>query len=624
MKKKILLIGTVLASTFSFSQSTLVSTTPANKNVILEEFTGIHCGYCPDGHEIANSLATTHPDRVVLVNIHAGGYATPASGEPDLRTPVGNALNTWMSPAGYPAGSVQRRYTAGEYAVSRGDWSGIVNTVLAEPSPVNVALDASIDMTTRVVTVHAEVYYTSPFASGTNHSLNVGILQDNFEGPQSNYGSPSPYNPTAVLSNGNYKHQHIFRGYINTSGTWGDAIDASQTSVITKTYTYTLPASIAGTYLDLANLKFFAFVGTGYNTPSSANVYTAAEVTPSLTNVPNGYAYVNGITNSLNLGCSTSTNVAPVIKITNGGSPITSLTFSTSVNYGTPTITNWTGNIAQSSSQEITINNLPNFTVGSSNNVVVTVTAVNGGSGIVSSSASATKSIKKAAISTGDVYTVEVLTDNYPSETSWEILNSSNTVVASGGPYVGAGGTASGGADALKTKSHSITLTASDCYSFKLYDTYGDGLGEGSNPAGGFGFKIKKGAVTLYSNIATSIGVDVAEPSRGSQAKSSLTNGVLSLTYQSSVGIEEIKNSDVISVFPNPASDKLNVTFKAENVDYTINITDLSGRVILSNTYSKLSDNQSIELPLTGISSGNYIVSVSSINGTINQHVAIK
>ena len=623
MKKKILLIGTVLASTFSFGQSTPVSTTPANKNVILEEFTGIHCGYCPDGHSRANTLSVANPGRLVLVNIHAGGYAQPATGEPDLRTPAGTAIDAWMSPAGYPAGSVQRRYTSDSYAVSRGSWSGIVNTVLAEPSPVNVALDATIDMSTRVVTVNAEIYYTSPFAAGTNHYLNVGILQDDFEGPQSNYGSPTPYNASAVLPNGNYLHQHIFRGYVNTSGTWGDAIDASQTSVITKTYTYTLPNSIAGTYLDLSNLKFFAFVGSGYNTPSSANVYTAAEVTPSLTNIPNGYAYVNGITNSLNLGCSTSTNIAPVVKITNGGAPITSLTFSSSVNYGTPTITNWTGNIAQYGTQEITINNLPSFTVGSSNNVVVTVTGVNGGTGIISSSASATKSIKKSAISTGDVYTIEVLTDNYPSETSWELLNSSNVVVASAGPYVG-NGTSSGGADALKTKSHSVTLTASDCYSFKLYDTYGDGLGEGSNPAGGFGFKIKKGNVTLYSNVATSIGVDVAEPSLGSKAKSSLTNGVLSLTYQSSAAIEEIENSDVISVFPNPASDKLNVSFKAENVDYTINISDLSGRVIMSNTYSKLTDNQSIELPLNGISSGNYIVSVSSINGTVNQHVAIK
>ena len=35
---------------------TIVSTTPENKNAILEEFTGIYCVYCPDGHLIANNL----------------------------------------------------------------------------------------------------------------------------------------------------------------------------------------------------------------------------------------------------------------------------------------------------------------------------------------------------------------------------------------------------------------------------------------------------------------------------------------------------------------------------------------------------------------------------------------
>ena len=35
---------------------TIVSTTPENKNAILEEFTGIYCVFCPDGHLIANNL----------------------------------------------------------------------------------------------------------------------------------------------------------------------------------------------------------------------------------------------------------------------------------------------------------------------------------------------------------------------------------------------------------------------------------------------------------------------------------------------------------------------------------------------------------------------------------------
>ena len=39
----------LLASNLFLAQ-TIVSTSPENKKIILEEYTGIHCTYCPDGH----------------------------------------------------------------------------------------------------------------------------------------------------------------------------------------------------------------------------------------------------------------------------------------------------------------------------------------------------------------------------------------------------------------------------------------------------------------------------------------------------------------------------------------------------------------------------------------------
>ena len=33
-----------------------VSTSAENKNAVLEEFTGIYCVYCPDGHKRANEI----------------------------------------------------------------------------------------------------------------------------------------------------------------------------------------------------------------------------------------------------------------------------------------------------------------------------------------------------------------------------------------------------------------------------------------------------------------------------------------------------------------------------------------------------------------------------------------
>jgi hypothetical protein len=52
MKKTLLILGNViLGAGFSFAQQTPVSQSPLNKNVVLEELTGINCGYCPDGHK---------------------------------------------------------------------------------------------------------------------------------------------------------------------------------------------------------------------------------------------------------------------------------------------------------------------------------------------------------------------------------------------------------------------------------------------------------------------------------------------------------------------------------------------------------------------------------------------
>ena len=44
----------------------LVDTLLRNKNVVLEEFTGLHCVYCPDGHVIAQSIYNAYPQRCLL------------------------------------------------------------------------------------------------------------------------------------------------------------------------------------------------------------------------------------------------------------------------------------------------------------------------------------------------------------------------------------------------------------------------------------------------------------------------------------------------------------------------------------------------------------------------------
>jgi hypothetical protein len=604
MKRTLLILGNVvLGAGFSFAQQTPVSQSPQNKNVVLEELTGINCQYCPAGHLLAKQISDANPNRVVLVNIHAGGFAAPGAGQPDLRTTAGTALDAFLAPEGYPAGAVQRTAFGIEefLATGRENWTSQIAARLTEASPVNMAMDATIDAATRVLTLNVEMFYTTPQAAGTNQYLNIGYVQNNFEGPQT---AGATYNPAAVLPNGNYLHQHMFRGFLNAGGTPGEAIDASQTGVITRTVTYTLPAAINGVDLNIGELEFFAFLHEGQNTFEDSKIISAAEVTPTYVNVPAATAILQSINNEFNIGCATNGSISPIVKVKNSGDAISALSFSSTVNGGAPVVYNWTGNIPAFGTADITIPAL-NFSPVASNSVTVTLTSVNGGAGTVGATASASKNITKAATATGTMITLEIMTDNYPAETTWQLLNSSNTAVANGGPYVGNGQNA-GGADALKTKTHDITLPGSDCYSLKLMDSYGDGFTYGTNPAGGYGFRIKQGANTLYTNLKAPFDFGGA----------TTVDGVLNFV----LGINE--NEEVLTMFniyPNPAQNEATLDIATNNnskVSYQV--VNALGQVVIADDLGTVNGQKTVNVNTSKLNGGMYFVNIT-INGVSTQ-----
>jgi hypothetical protein len=62
--------------------------------------------------------------------------------------------------------------------------------------------------------------------------------------------------------------------------------------------------------------------------------------------------------------------------------------------------------------------------------------------------------------------TIEIFTDNYPSETTWEVVEWGGGVVASGGPY----------SDPGTLYTTEVEVNADSCYDFTIYDSYGDGI----------------------------------------------------------------------------------------------------------------------------------------------------
>ena len=228
-----------------------VSTEKQNRNVLIEEFTGRDCGYCPDGHRIANDIVNSNPGRVWAVNIHSGGYA--ATDYPNFITEDGDIIRTTIHNGGYPSGAVNRSTTG---SLSRGEWSTKTTQQLSQSAECNIAGQVVINSETRLAMITVEVYYTGNSLTDKNY-LTVMMLQDNIVGSQSG----SYYNPSQVVSGG-YNHMHVLRDVITP--TWGDEIAPTTAgTLITKVYSYEIPQIIgspSGVTVDLNNINFIAFV----------------------------------------------------------------------------------------------------------------------------------------------------------------------------------------------------------------------------------------------------------------------------------------------------------------------------------------------------------------------------
>ncbi len=243
MKKQLLSILAASTVLTAFAQLP-VSTTPQNRKVVLEEYTGIHCQYCPDGHKKADILIGFYPGDAFGINVHVGGYATPGTGEPDFRTAYGTALAAQSNLTGYPAGSINRHVfsaysqntvTPGT-AQSRSYWASTAAQVVNQTSNLNVALQGTIDATTNILTVNAEVYYTGNGVNPTNY-FNLALIQDSILGPQTAGATWYP----AMMVGLQYQHNKVLRDLI--TGQWGDVIPTTTTGfTFAKTYTYTIPA----------------------------------------------------------------------------------------------------------------------------------------------------------------------------------------------------------------------------------------------------------------------------------------------------------------------------------------------------------------------------------------------
>lgn len=259
--KKMTLFFLGICLSIGLSAQVLVSTEPMLKNAVLEELTGIHCQFCPDGHAIAKSILEANPGRAFVIAIHQGTYAVPSGSEPDYRTSFGDAIAGQTGLTGYPSGTVNRHVFSGSNtALGRGSWSGAVGQIITQNSPVNVGISSTFDALTRTLDVQVELYYTADAPTASNF-INVALIQDSIYGPQTNGGAGN-----------NYLHMHMLRHMI--TGQWGDEVTTTTAgTLVTRSYSYVVPDAINNVPAVVPNMKVVVFV-----TKDHQEIYTGDEV----------------------------------------------------------------------------------------------------------------------------------------------------------------------------------------------------------------------------------------------------------------------------------------------------------------------------------------------------------
>ena len=397
--------------------------------------------------------------------------------DPDFNCLYGGAIATNANIAGYPAGSVNRAMFSGitpqnpgGTAMSRSDWADAAGMIMAQPSYVNVGVQASYDMATGLLTVNTETYYTS---TTTNiNVLHVAVVQNNVPGPQT---GASSFNPGAIITgpwNPTYNHQHMFRHLMDGANGLEFNVTTAGT-FIPNTHTWQMPANLSNGQqtngffpnLDPTNLDVVVYIAEG---PGEIITGFQANVIPIFPN-----AYDANITTSTaeDIICASETDISITFR-NYGNQPLTSLDLTYDINGGTPAVYNWVGNLTSGAQETVTINNVT-FIPQANNIVTWLATNPNGQVDQNTTNNSSTSTFKHWDLS-GDVISgitagtidVSIFTDGYGNETTWEIVDESGNIYGSGGPY----------SNNTQYNETAYVAIFPSCFDFKLYDSYGDGM----------------------------------------------------------------------------------------------------------------------------------------------------
>jgi hypothetical protein len=294
---------------------------------------------------------------------------------------------------------------------------------------------------------------------------------------------------------------------------------------------------------------------------------------------------VLSVSNATSSNCSGSLTPHVTIR-NNGGTDITSLTINYAINDGEEQTYEWSGNLSFLQTETVELSEVT-FAIADTNQLVITGISPNGSDDDYLPNNTFIFEVIKAPSLTGNSIVFLTL-DDHPEETTWEIKNSMGDVVQSGGPYETSG-----------QKFEPINLSETDCYEFVIYDAGGNGT--------------EYYAVVYGNNQVAFDGSNFGDLERNEFAI-----GIVS--------VDQIEAYTDMSIYPNPVTDKLNISFyMPDQNDVRVVVSDLVGKTIINKNEGVLNAGpQQFVLNTSQLTTGIYLVEISIGSTVYSQKVSVR
>ncbi len=298
-------------------------------------------------------------------------------------------------------------------------------------------------------------------------------------------------------------------------------------------------------------------------------------------------------------------NYLPTFSLMNVGTTVlTSAQITYQIDNGTAQQYNWTGTLNQWQTQVIT---LPTVQLApGAHTFTATVSNPNQALDENSTNNQSIANVTVTAVpETIDLLKVTLLTDDYADETYLELRNAAGTVVWSEGNEGVSGNFGTGGFPAPTdptnplqnntTYNYDIPLSAFECYTFVIYDFYGDGLG--ASQWGG-----TDGNLTLADNLAAVIYTLPAADFGDSSAAV--------VRHIDDANLDEAVFNFTIA--PNPAQGLLNIEW-FDFGQMNVKVYDLCGKLLIA----EQTEASATQLNIQAISAGTYFLQLTNDEGNV-------